>query len=47
MRALERVGLNAFIDEIFCFTELGRKKASPSFGMRCSPDSARRRTSWS
>ena len=31
VRALERVGLNAFIDEIFCFTELGYKKSEPEF----------------
>src|SRR5580658_3527804 len=31
VRALERVGLNAFIDEIFCFTELGHKKSEPEF----------------
>ena len=29
VRALERVGLNTFVDEIFCFTELGRKKSEP------------------
>jgi aminoglycoside 6'-N-acetyltransferase I len=31
VRALARVGLNAFIDEIFCFTELGHKKTEPEF----------------
>jgi len=31
VRALERVGLNMFIDEIFCFTELGHKKSEPEF----------------
>jgi aminoglycoside 6'-N-acetyltransferase I len=31
VRALERVGLNAFIHEIFCFTELGHKKGEPEF----------------
>lgn len=31
VRALERVGLSAFIDEIFCFTELGHKKCEPEF----------------
>ncbi len=31
VRALARVGLNAFMDEIFCFTELGHKKAEPEF----------------
>ena len=31
VRALERVGLNALIDEIFCFTELGHKKSEPEF----------------
>jgi FMN phosphatase YigB (HAD superfamily) len=31
VRALERVGLNAFIGEIFCFTELGHKKSEPEF----------------
>jgi FMN phosphatase YigB (HAD superfamily) len=31
VRALERVGLNAFIDAIFCFTELGHKKSEPEF----------------
>ncbi len=31
VRALERVRLNAFIDEIFCFTELGYKKSEPEF----------------
>jgi FMN phosphatase YigB (HAD superfamily) len=29
--ALERVGLNAFIDDVFCFTELGYKKSEPEF----------------
>jgi FMN phosphatase YigB (HAD superfamily) len=31
VRALDRVGLNTFIDEIFCFTELGHKKSEPEF----------------
>ncbi|MGA2604327.1 MAG: HAD-IA family hydrolase [Verrucomicrobiia bacterium] len=31
VRALERVGLNAFITEIFCYTELGHKKDEPEF----------------
>jgi len=31
VRALGRVGLNTFIDEIFCFTELGHKKNEPEF----------------
>jgi FMN phosphatase YigB (HAD superfamily) len=31
VRVLERVGLNAFVDEIFCFTELGHKKSEPEF----------------
>ena len=31
IRALERVGLNAFITEIFCYTELGHKKDEPEF----------------
>ncbi len=31
VRALERVGLNAFIEEVFCFTELGHKKSEPEF----------------
>lgn len=31
VRALERVGLNAFIDDIFCFTELRYKKSEPEF----------------
>jgi aminoglycoside 6'-N-acetyltransferase I len=31
VRALERVGLNTFINEIFCFTELGHKKSEPEF----------------
>jgi FMN phosphatase YigB (HAD superfamily) len=31
VRALERVGLNTFIDEVFCFTELGHKKSEPEF----------------
>jgi FMN phosphatase YigB (HAD superfamily) len=30
-RALERVGLNAFITRIFCYTELGHKKNEPEF----------------
>ena len=31
IRALERVGLNAFITGIFCYTELGHKKDEPEF----------------
>jgi len=31
VRALERVGLNALIDKVFCFTELGHKKSEPEF----------------
>lgn len=31
VRALERAGLSAYIDEIFCFTELGHKKSEPEF----------------
>jgi aminoglycoside 6'-N-acetyltransferase I len=31
VHALGRVGLNAFIEEIFCFTELGHKKSEPGF----------------
>jgi aminoglycoside 6'-N-acetyltransferase I len=31
VRALERVGLNAFISKIFCYTELGHKKSEPEF----------------
>jgi aminoglycoside 6'-N-acetyltransferase I len=31
VRALERVGLNAFIDEVFCYTDLGYKKSEPEF----------------
>jgi putative hydrolase of the HAD superfamily len=31
VRALERVGLNAFITEIFCYTEWGHKKSEPEF----------------
>jgi len=30
-RALERVRLNAFFTEIFCYTELGHKKDEPEF----------------
>ena len=31
VRALERVGLNAFISAIFCYTDLGHKKNEPEF----------------
>jgi len=31
LRALDRVGLKQFISEVFCFTELGRKKSEPEF----------------
>lgn len=31
VRALEKGGLNAFISEIFCFTELRYKKSEPEF----------------
>jgi putative hydrolase of the HAD superfamily len=31
VRALKRVGLDAFIDEIFCFTVLGHKKSELQF----------------
>ncbi|HUJ09872.1 MAG TPA: HAD hydrolase-like protein [Verrucomicrobiae bacterium] len=31
LRALDRVGLKQFINEVFCFTELGRKKSEPEF----------------
>jgi FMN phosphatase YigB (HAD superfamily) len=31
LRALERVGLKQFVGEVFCFTELGRKKSEPEF----------------
>jgi putative hydrolase of the HAD superfamily len=30
-RALGRVGLDRFIREVFCFTEIGRKKDDPAF----------------
>jgi putative hydrolase of the HAD superfamily len=30
-RALQRVGLAPFIREVFCFTEIGRKKDDPAF----------------
>jgi len=31
LRALDRVGLKPFISEVFCYTELGRKKSEPEF----------------
>src|SRR5262249_20790038 len=30
-RALERAGLAPFVSEVFCYRELGRKKAEPAF----------------
>jgi FMN phosphatase YigB (HAD superfamily) len=31
VRALARVGLDVFVSEIFCFTDLGHKKSEPEF----------------
>jgi len=31
IRALERVGLAKFFSEIFCYTEIGRRKSEPEF----------------